>query len=52
MKTGYCHIYNHKMPLDSVTDRLHIGNLKIEATGIDYEKYSVYIVFVFVVFGL
>ena len=26
MKTGYCHIYNHRMPLDSVTDRLHIGN--------------------------
>ena len=26
MKTGYCHIYNHKMPLDSITDRLHIGN--------------------------
>lgn len=26
MKTGYCHIYNHKLPLDSITDRLHIGN--------------------------
>ena len=26
MKTGYCHIYNHRMPLDSITDRLHIGN--------------------------
>ena len=26
MKTGYCHIYNHKTPLDSITDRLHIGN--------------------------
>jgi len=26
MKTGYCHIYNHNMPLDSITDRLHIGN--------------------------
>ena len=26
MKTGYCHIYNHKIPLDSITDRLHIGN--------------------------
>lgn len=26
MKTGYFHIYNHKLPLDSITDRLHIGN--------------------------
>ena len=26
MKTGYCHIYNRKAPLDSITDRLHIGN--------------------------
>ena len=26
MKTGYCHIYNRKVPLDSITDRLHIGN--------------------------
>ena len=26
MKIGYCRVYNQKAPLDSITDRLHIGN--------------------------
>ena len=34
MKTGYCHIYNHKMPLDSITDRLHIGNRWLGLSGL------------------
>ena len=34
MKTGYCHIYNHKQPLDSITDRLHIGNRWLGLSGL------------------
>ena len=34
MKTGYCHIYNLKVPLDSITDRLHIGNRWLGLSGL------------------
>ena len=34
MKTGYCHNYNHKAPLDSITDRLHIGNRWLGLSGL------------------
>ena len=34
MKTGYCHIYNYRMPLDSITDRLHIGNRWLGLSGL------------------